>query len=176
MSTGKMNGTENGHPDHMNPLRWELLQEIRNSSARAVMLHQAVADQFGLNATDHKCLNFLIKSGPVTAGTLGELTGLTTGAVTGIIDRLEQAGFVVREKDPLDRRRVLVKPIQEKIREFDQIFESLYRTTVDIVQSYSDQEIGIILDFLKKFNSVSLEQMNRMKERTPGSETETERF
>jgi DNA-binding MarR family transcriptional regulator len=165
MSTGKMDDTGKARGNKLDPRRWELMQEIRTSSARAVMLHQAAADRFGLNATDHKCLNFLIKSGPVTAGRLGELTGLTTGAVTGIIDRLEQAGFVQREKDPHDRRRVVVKPVPEKIEQFDRLFESLFRTAIDIVQSYSDQEIAVILDFLRKFNAVSLEEMNRMKER-----------
>ena len=165
MSTGSMDGSGKERVNNMDPRRWELMQEIRTSSARAVMLHQAVADRFGLNATDHKCLNFLIKSGPVTAGRLGELTGLTTGAVTGIIDRLEQAGFVRREKDPNDRRRVVVKPVPDKIEQFDKLFEALFRTTIGIVQGYSDQEIAIILDFLKKFNAVSLEEMNRMKGR-----------
>lgn len=171
MSTENIGGTEHELMNKMDPRRRELLQEIRTSSARAVMLHQTIADRFGLNATDHKCLNFLIKSGPVTAGRLGELTGLTTGAVTGIIDRLEQAGFVLREKDPNDRRRVVVKPVKEKIEQFDQLFHSLFQTTFDIVQRYSDQEIDVILDFIKTFNAVSLEAMNRMKEQAPRPET-----
>jgi DNA-binding MarR family transcriptional regulator len=163
MSTENIGGTENGRLNGLDPRRRELLEEIRTSSARAVMLHQAVADRFGLNATDHKCLNFLIKSGPVTAGRLGDLTGLTTGAVTGMIDRLEQAGFVLREKDPHDRRKVVVKPVKEKMEQFDHMFDSLLQTTLGIVQRYTDQEIEVILDFLKKFNAVSLEEMNRMK-------------
>ena len=172
MSTEKMAGAGIGDWNKLDPRRRELMQEIRTSSARAVMLHQAIADRFGLNATDHKCLNFLIKSGPVTAGRLGELTGLTTGAVTGIIDRLEKAGFVLREKDPSDRRKVVVRPVKEKIEQFDKLFESLFQTTIGIVQRYSDQEIGVIIDFLKQFNAVTLEEMNRMKEQISRPETE----
>jgi DNA-binding MarR family transcriptional regulator len=163
MSTDQSGGNAQEIVDHPDAKRRELMEEIRTSSARAVMLHQAVADRFGLNATDHKCLNFLIKSGPVTAGRLGELTGLTTGAVTGIIDRLEQAGFVVRERDPDDRRRVVVKPVKEKIEEFDRLFHSLFRMTVDLLQRNTDQEIDVILGFLKQFNAVSLDAMNRLK-------------
>ncbi|MEI0739782.1 MarR family transcriptional regulator [Paenibacillus sp. JTLBN-2024] len=86
-------------PD-LTPLQQDLVYELRQNSARAVMLHQLISEKLGLNATDHKCLDFLNRTGPVTAGQLAELTGLTTGAVTNVIDRLEQAGYVVRDKDP----------------------------------------------------------------------------
>ncbi|GJM74993.1 hypothetical protein HMSSN036_72090 [Paenibacillus macerans] len=86
---------------------------MRENGTRAVMLHQTISEKIGLNATDHKCLDYLLKAGPVTAGRLAELTGLTTGAVTSVIDRLEQAGFATRDKDPNDRRKVLVKAVSE---------------------------------------------------------------
>jgi DNA-binding transcriptional ArsR family regulator len=86
----------------------------REVSARMVMFHQAIAERLGLNATDHKALDLLGRAGPITAGELAELTGLTTGAITGIIDRLEKAGFVRRENDPKDRRRVIIRPLMEK--------------------------------------------------------------
>ncbi len=75
----------------LTPLQQDLVYELRQNSARAVMLHQLISEKLGLNATDHKCLDFLNRTGPVTAGQLAELTGLTTGAVTNVIDRLEQA-------------------------------------------------------------------------------------
>ncbi|WJH36140.1 MarR family transcriptional regulator [Paenibacillus sp. CC-CFT747] len=97
----------------LSPLRQELIGELRQNSARAVMFHQLISEQLGLNATDHKCLDFLNRTGPVTAGQLAQLTGLTTGAVTSVIDRLEKAGYVVRDKDPNDRRRVVVKTVSD---------------------------------------------------------------
>jgi DNA-binding MarR family transcriptional regulator len=88
-----------------------LIRELKTSSSRGILFHQTLADWLGLNITDHKCLGFLLEEGPQTAGRLAELTGLTTGAITGVIDRLEKAGYVKREKDSHDRRRVMIEPI-----------------------------------------------------------------
>src|SRR5262245_29900394 len=83
--------------------------EFRQLSVATIMFHQAIADRLGMNVTDHKCADLLERNGPMTAGELAEQTGLTTGAITGVIDRLEQAGFVRRAPDPGDRRRVIVE-------------------------------------------------------------------
>ncbi len=75
----------------------------RDLSTETILLHQAIADRLGLNPTDHKCLSLLLDAGePITAGELAVRTGLTTGAITGIVDRLERARFVRRERDPND--------------------------------------------------------------------------
>src|SRR5262245_28604316 len=87
----------------------------REVSARRVTFLQAIDELLGLNTTDHNALDLLSRAGPITAGELAELTGLTTGAITGIIDRLEKAGFVCRENDPKDRRRVIIRPLMEKM-------------------------------------------------------------
>src|SRR5690625_7182278 len=86
----------------------ELLSEGRRASTATIMFHQAIAEKAGISGTDHKYLDILFQEEAVTAGRLAELTGLTTGAVTGIIDRLEKKGLVKRERDPDDRRKVLV--------------------------------------------------------------------
>ena len=78
----------------------DLQQAGRRLSLATIMFHQAVADRLGLNPTDHKCIDLLASAGSTTAGELAEATGLTTGAITGVIDRLEAAGFVRREDDP----------------------------------------------------------------------------
>jgi DNA-binding MarR family transcriptional regulator len=80
----------------------------REFSTAVVMFHEAVGRLMGLSAVERKCLDVLRRLGPVTAGTIGEHTGLTTGAVTGLMDRLEKAGYVRRERDPGDRRKVVV--------------------------------------------------------------------
>src|SRR6266852_1771624 len=87
-----------------------LFREFREMSAATIMFHQAIADRLGMNITDHKCADILSRTGPITAGELAQRTGLTTGAITGVIDRLEKAGFVCRAKDPSDRRRVILSP------------------------------------------------------------------
>src|SRR5688572_17181329 len=84
----------------------------RELSARTILFHQALADKLGLNLTDHRCLDLAQRANsvaPLTAGQLAELTGLSTGAITGVLDRLEKAGFIRREKDPNDRRQLFVR-------------------------------------------------------------------
>ena len=84
----------------------ELDQAERALGAATVMMHSAIGERAGLSATEFKALDILIRSGSVTAGELADRTGLTTGAVTGLVDRLEAAGFARRARDPHDRRRV----------------------------------------------------------------------
>ena len=81
---------------------------MRKSSAQGVLFSQAVAARLGITSSDLECLDIICLNTRVTAGELAAATGLTTGAVTGVIDRLEQAGFARRERDPTDRRKVFV--------------------------------------------------------------------
>jgi DNA-binding MarR family transcriptional regulator len=87
-------------------------QKFREMSTETIMFHQAVADVLGLHITDHKGLDLIYRYGPMPAGRLAELTGLTTGAVTGIVDRLEKAGYVRRVNDPKDRRITIIELIR----------------------------------------------------------------
>jgi len=89
-------------------------EQLRHFSTDTVLFHQAVAEQLGLNSTDHKCLDVILENHAMTAGKLSELTGLTTGTITGVIDRLEKAGFVYREKDAEDRRKVIIQVNKDK--------------------------------------------------------------
>src|SRR5262245_34840645 len=100
----------------------------RELSTRTILFHQAVADVLGVTPTDHKCLDFIAEADhPVTAGELATVTGLTTGAITGVIDRLEAAGLAVRERDPHDRRRVVVKPAPQAFERVAPLFDGIAR-------------------------------------------------
>ncbi|MED4956629.1 MarR family transcriptional regulator [Paenibacillus macerans] len=157
--------SENYRPwPNLTPLQQEIVLELRENGTRAVMLHQTISEKIGLNATDHKCLDYLLKAGPVTAGRLAELTGLTTGAVTSVIDRLEQAGFATRDKDPNDRRKVLVKAVSEKSELISSLFGSALKATKELVTRYNEQESRIILGFLKQCNAMTLEEMDKLKQ------------
>lgn len=149
-------------PD-LSAARKQLVQELRQNSARAVMFHQLISEKLGLNATDHKCLDYLNRSGPVTAGQLAQLTGLTTGAVTSVIDRLEQAGYVVRDKDPNDRRRVVVKPVPAGADNISPLFQSIMDSTLELLSRYDEQQTLLLLDFIKRCNEMTLTEMNRIK-------------
>lgn len=148
----------------LSSLQQKLLHELRQNSARAVMFHQLISEKMGLNATDHKCLDFLNRTGPVTAGQLAQLTGLTTGAITSVIDRLEQAGYVIRDKDPNDRRRVVVKSVPEGSARISPLFQSVAQSTLQIISQYTDEELQLILNFIKQCNDMTLAEMNKLKE------------
>src|SRR5712672_4709458 len=93
----------------------ELEHAVRRSSAQGVIFGQTVASRVGISSSDLECLDFLNLEGRVTAGRLAEVTGLTTGAITGVVDRLEKAGFVRRERDDNDRRKVFIATVPENL-------------------------------------------------------------
>src|SRR5215471_15598219 len=92
--------------------------QARIGSTQTVLFHTAVAERLGLNPSDHKVADILsLEEGPVTPGRLAELTGLTTEAITGVLDRLDNAGFIAREPDPADRRRIILRLLPRRIPE-----------------------------------------------------------
>src|SRR5262249_9937903 len=118
----------------------DLVGEFRQLSAATIMFHQAVADRLGMNVTDHKCADILERNGPMTAGELAERTGLTSGAITGVIDRLEQAGFARRAKDPGDRRRVIIEPNRKRMGQvIGPLFESMARASAELCAHYTTE-------------------------------------
>jgi len=116
-------------------------------SNEQILLHQAVADALGLNITDHKCVNLIARFNPMTAGKLAELTGLTTGAITGVIDRLEKGGYAKRILDPNDRR-VTVVELTKKGESISKIFLPLVKKMGKAFEAFSDKELAVILKFV----------------------------
>ena len=137
-----------------------IIEKHREMSTETIMFHQGVADALGLHITDHKCLDLIRHYGAMPAGRLGEMTGLTTGAVTGVIDRLEKAGYVRRANDPKDRRRTIVEPTQNKKweRKIEGIFMPLHESLHKLLSSYSDSELGFLLDVLTKSIEMTREE------------------
>ncbi|HKX32171.1 MAG TPA: MarR family transcriptional regulator [Blastocatellia bacterium] len=137
----------------------------RELSTAGVMFHSVVAERLGLNTTDHKALDLLIRLGPMTAGQLAELTGLTTGAVTGIIDRLERAELVRRERDLNDRRRVIIQPVldPERMKELEGLFKSMAQAMAEMAASYNDQELKIILDYMTRSKQILQEEALKLR-------------
>jgi len=112
-------------------------------------------EDVGLNPTDLGALCLLLLHGPAPAGRLAELTGLTTGAVTGVIDRLEKGGFVHRTVDPADRRKVIVTPDAERVdRDVFPHFPSLQRARLEaFYDDFSVAELSLITEFLSRLTS-----------------------
>jgi DNA-binding MarR family transcriptional regulator len=142
-----------------------IIEKRREMSTETIMFHQAVADIFGLHITDHKCLDLIHRYGAMPAGRLAELTGLTTGAVTGIIDRLEEAGYVRRTDDPKDRRRIIVGPTKNKKweRKIEAIFIPLHERMHKLLSSYSDSELAFLLDVLTKTLDQSHQELMKLR-------------
>ncbi|HEY4103583.1 MAG TPA: MarR family transcriptional regulator [Polyangiaceae bacterium] len=140
----------------LTPERREIIASVidqsRRSSTRTVVFHAAIAERLGLNPSDHKCADFIAnESGPVTAGRLAELTGLSTGAITGVVDRLERAGFVSRAPDPQDRRKVVITGCpQGRLPDMLHLFLPLMTGTVSICEHYSDDELKLIVGFMRR--------------------------
>jgi DNA-binding MarR family transcriptional regulator len=134
--------------------RDEALHELtlagRRLSTATILFHQAVADRLGLNVTDHKCVDLVLLNGAMTAGELANLTALTTGAITAAIDRLERAGFVKREDDPKDRRRVIVQVVPKRVAEMSRLFDSFAAKFEELAARYKDEELSLVVDFMTR--------------------------
>ena len=117
----------------------------RNYSDASILMHENIARKVGLSGTDHKYLGLIIKKEEMTAGEIAEITGLTTGAVTGLIDRLEKRKLVKRKADKDDRRKVLIVPNTQNAMELLQpIFNDLRQRTQELTDTFSETEINVI--------------------------------
>lgn len=148
--------------------RSRLLEELsavsRRYMASYALFNQAVADHLGLHPTDLQCLNLLTLEGaPVTTGRVAELTGLTTGSATRLVDRLERAGYVVRERDAEDRRRVLVATVPEKIAEFGRLWERLGGNWSALFDDLDESELALIIGHMRRTVDLSAEQVARLR-------------
>ncbi|MFF4020151.1 MarR family winged helix-turn-helix transcriptional regulator [Streptomyces sp. NPDC001843] len=158
-------GTGSGAGSGRSRLLTELAAVSRRYMASYALFNQAVADHFGLHPTDLQCLNLLtLEEAPVTTGRIAELTGLTTGSATRLVDRLEKAGYVVRRRDAVDRRRVLVATVPEKVAEFGRMWDSLGGTWEALFDDLDDAELGVIVRHMRRTVELSGEQIARLRE------------
>ena len=142
----------------------ELEEAMRRSSAQGVMFGQAVANMAGISNSDMECMDILNLEGRVTAGRLAEVTGLTTGAITGVVDRLEKAGYVRRERDESDRRKVFISVIEEKAAEIGKFYVPMQQAMYKLWSSYSEDELRLLLRFANDGYRGVLEATEALKE------------
>ncbi|WP_291694291.1 MarR family transcriptional regulator [Bradyrhizobium sp.] len=128
---------------------------MRKASSQGAMFAKLVADRAGISSADMDCIDFVNVEGRMTAGRLAELTGLTTGAITGVVDRLEKAGFVRRERDETDRRKVFIVPVEERMMEMGRPYELVKRAMQQQCEAYTDAE----LKFLIRYGTESYQSM-----------------
>ncbi len=130
----------------------------RELSTAVVMFHEAVGAHLGVTAGDQRALAIIGRHGPLSAGALAERTGLTPGAVTGMIDRLERAGLAHREPDPADRRRILVTATGDQ----PDVFGDLAAAMAAMTARYDDRELTTIADFVTRTVEILREQTRRL--------------
>ncbi len=149
----------------------EFAREVRQFNGLSASFFRAAAAQVGMNVTDLQVTDILDITGPTTAGQLAELMGLTTGAITGMIDRLEKAGLVRRERDPQDGRRVIVRLVanEEALRKMGPVFDSIGASWDEIASHYSDEQVAFLVEFLKRSNAMSREEIARLREAPEGA-------
>jgi DNA-binding transcriptional ArsR family regulator len=151
----------------------ELDRENRRTGSTGAMHAKAIAERAGINGTDYACLDVLDWSGPITAGELARRVGITSGAVTGAIDRLERGGWVRRLADPADRRRVIVEivtpgadgPNPERFAEMMTFFTPLQEEIDRLVDRYDDDEVQVIVDYLRDANDAVERSIDRFRRR-----------
>jgi DNA-binding MarR family transcriptional regulator len=139
---------------------------MRRSSSQSSLLRNVVAARIGISPNDFECLDIVNSESAVTPGHLAEATGLTTGAITGVIDRLENAGFVRRDADPTDRRRILVRPIAEHTQVIARYYQSLQQRLCGLLDSLETPELTRLLGLYHAVNAMFAEEIRDLKERT----------
>ena len=137
---------------------------VQQYAYNSIQMHEAVARKAGFSGTDHRYLGFLIEKGQMTSGELATLTGLTTGAITGLIDRFEKKNLVKRKFDKDDRRKVFIEP---NIKNIMALFEPLYKDfrskSEKLTASFSEKEIAVIQLYLTKANEIMSEATKKLR-------------
>ncbi|OAB26103.1 MarR family transcriptional regulator [Paenibacillus macquariensis subsp. defensor] len=152
--------------DQPTELQENFTLRMRGLGSRTVVYQQNVAASLGLYNNDYLSVDILHEKGPITAGELSKLTGLATGSVTALIDRLEKNGFVRRENDPNDRRKVIIVPLYENKEEVSNTYHPLHSAMLKLASSYTVEELELITQFLGKASSVLEEQIEHLSTKT----------
>jgi len=148
----------------------EVIRGAREYSIGTVLFHQAVGQLLGVNVTDMKCLDIMTLKGSASPSELAEHTGLSTGATTAMLDRLENAKLIERRPHPTDRRATLVVLSQEAMRKLPAMFESLAKSMETLVLGYSEKELKVLVDFFAKVDVLWKEEREKLQTRDAGRE------
>ncbi len=143
----------------------EVAEELRLSGVTNDIADQVVADHLGLNRTDTRCLDIIERLDRVSAGQLAAEAGLSTGAVTTVLDRLERAGYARRAPDPSDRRRVLVELTPGARQMLRDLFAPLAADTLRQLEGYTTEQVSLVRDFMRDNRQLSETHTERVRGR-----------
>lgn len=145
----------------------QMVDSMRSSQTATDMLDEAFTEFLGINRSDGRCLDVVDRWGQVTAGELAAEVGLTTGAVTAMVDRLESAGLLRRARDPDDRRKVVIQMTDEAQELADEIYGEIARATAPYVEALSDADLLTLISFFEASRSANLELAEAVRRRAP---------
>jgi DNA-binding MarR family transcriptional regulator len=139
------------------------MEACREFISAADAVNQMIAERMGVNRTDHRVLEVLNRRGAMTAGDLARAAHLTTGAVTAVVDRLEEVGFVRRVRDTDDRRRVLIERTLESTRTAMRYYQPFMSATFESMTKYSADELAVVRDFMRGAAAISEEYAKELR-------------
>ncbi|MBL1225728.1 MarR family winged helix-turn-helix transcriptional regulator [Enterococcus sp. BWR-S5] len=129
-------------------------KELRKFGVKNILNQQQIANQLHISNYDFITIQILEETGPITAGEIAKRTGISTGSVTALLDRLEKEHYIRRERDPNDRRKVLIVPQYDDKQDVQELYNDLNLSMLGLFQSYDSSEQGAIIDFLEKASDI----------------------
>ena len=144
-------------------LKKRALTAVRDYGVHLTLFRNAMDEWAGLNTTDSECLRLLFFKGVATPSELARHTGLTSGATTAMLDRLEKAGLITRRPNPNDRRGTLIAPVEAATEKVAAWFESARRAQDQLISSYSESELEIIVDVFERFVTLWDQEREKLK-------------
>jgi DNA-binding MarR family transcriptional regulator len=147
----------------------DLMREFRASQVASDQLDDISAAGMGINRTDSRCLDIVDYDGPITAGDLAKQSGLTTGAVTAVLDRLEDAGYVRRTRDTADRRRVLIEITDEAKLRAMEFYGPLAEGGMKNMEGFTVDQLALMRDFMRQGREMQESHLAHLRERGAGA-------
>lgn len=141
----------------------DIVTSFRDLGRRVVLYQHKIAEQLDIYNHDWTTIDMLSETGPITAGELGRRVGLTTGSVTALVDRLERAGYVKRERHPKDRRSIMIVPQYEDKSEVQHAYETLNQHMTELTNQYTAEQMETIQSFLKATTAILDNEIERKK-------------
>ncbi|ACU76402.1 transcriptional regulator, MarR family [Catenulispora acidiphila DSM 44928] len=126
----------------------QITDTFREMSVVMTVLNLRAGEQVGLRDVEMKALDVLMRDGAMSAKALGQRLGMHPATMTGILDKLEKSGWVVRERSPEDRRVVLIQPVRERVGEVVRLFAGMNGTAIELLDRYDTEQLETILGFM----------------------------
>jgi DNA-binding MarR family transcriptional regulator len=140
-----------------------LVTGARDFTIGTVLFHHAVGDILGVNVTDMECLALIVYRGLATPSEISRYTGLTSGATTAMLDRLERSRLIARRPNPRDRRGIHIALTKGAAKRLTALFGSLRKAGRRLAATYSDEELDLLADFLREIAAVLQEEREKLQ-------------